>query len=103
MTRSEYTQHADPAVIRRVGTRKVQFPEGVTLIRMIHGKFDGEDTLLACTSDGVYHVDSTTGVATKVEFAHRHTYSRRTTDRDYRPLLIALVAVLTGLALWATL
>jgi len=95
MTRSEYTQHADRAM------REVKLPPGVEVIRMIHGQIDGVDTLLAATTDGIYRVDST-GIATKLTFPHRHTYQCRCTDRDYRPLWIALVVVLTALALWST-
>lgn len=102
MTRSEYTQHADLAVQRRRAMREVKFPPGVEVIRMIHGKFDGVDTLLACTTDGVYRIDPATEIATKVEFKPQQPYRRRSTDRDYRPLWIALVAVLTGLALLVT-
>ena len=104
MTRSEYTQHADPAVRRRVGARKVQLPEGVTLIRMIHGKFNGEDSLMAATTDGIYRVDSETGIATKIDFRNRYSYWARHKSRstDRRPLWIALAGVATLVALWWT-
>lgn len=105
MTRHEYTQHADPSVIRRVGARKVQLPEGVTLIRMVSGKINGEDMLLAVTTDGLYAVREleTTKFQHRPGEIIRYRPMRRSTDRDYRPLWIAVVAVLTGLALWWTL
>lgn len=79
----------------------VKFPEGVKFIRMIHGQINGEDTLLAVTTDGVYRVDST-GVATKVEFKPQQS-RRRCSDMDYRPLLYVVVISGTLLALWWTL
>lgn len=102
MTRSEYTQHADPAVRRRAAMRQVKLPPGVEVIRMIHGQINGVDTLLAATTDGVYRIDPVTEVATKVEFKAPPAPQRRSTDRDYRPLWIALVGVATALALLAT-
>jgi hypothetical protein len=101
--RDAHTQIAEtPEVRRRKAMREVKFPPGVEVIRMIHGKFDGVDTLLACTTDGVYRVDST-GVATKVEFKPQQPYRLRSTDLDYRPLWYALAGVATAVALWWTL
>lgn len=126
MTRSEYTQHADPAVQRRSGMRKIQLPAGVEPLHIAVGKIDGDDVLLAFTSDGLYSVRD--GKAEKVSDLTRigahmsqtkiqssdcgrrwvdgaieeKGTARRSTDRDYRPLWIALVGVATALALLAT-
>lgn len=102
MTRSEYTQHADPAVRRRAAMRQTAFPVGVFPQHMAIGTIDGEEVMLAFTSDGLYTVRD--GVATKHEGRSGQCIPyRRITDRDYRPLLIALVGVATALALWWTL
>ena len=101
MTRSEYTQHADPAVRRRAAMRSVKLPAGVNALHCASGKINGEDVLLLFTTDGLYSVRD--GVAHKCPETPARPFRRRSTDRDYRPLLIALVGVATALALWWTL
>ena len=106
MTRSEYTQHADPGVIRRSGMRKIELPPGVEVIRMIHGRINGEDTLLVCTTDGVYQVDPDSNAATKLEFEAPSEPRRRITDinrRFYAYIVVIVVIVAVILALWGTL
>ncbi len=100
MTRSEYTQHADPAVRRRVTTRLVRLPPGVQPLHMAVGKYNGEDVMLCFTTDGLYAVRD--GVAEKLDDIDPGKPHRRSTDRDYRPLWIALVGVATALALLVT-
>ncbi|MES2530449.1 MAG: hypothetical protein V4636_05400 [Pseudomonadota bacterium] len=99
MTRSEYTQHADPAVRRRVTMRLVRLPAGVNALHCADGKINGEDVLLLFTTDGLYSVRD--GVAHKCPETPARPF--RSTDRDYRPLWIALVGVATLVALWRTL
>lgn len=100
MTRSEYTQHADPAVRRRAAMRSVKLPAGVNALHCADGKINGEDVLLLFTTDGLYSVRD--GVAHKCPETPARPFRRRSTDRDYRPLWIALVGVATALALWGT-
>ena len=100
MTRSEYTQHADPAVRRRAAMRSVRLPEGVNALHCAEGKINGEDVLLLFTTDGLYSVRD--GVAHKCPETPARPFRRRSTDRDYRPLWIALVGVATALALLVT-
>lgn len=100
MTRSEYTKHADPAVRRRAAMREVKLPPGVEPLHCASGKINGEDVLLLFTTDGLYSIRD--GVAHKCPETPARPFRRRSTDMDYRPLWIALVAVLTGLALWGT-
>lgn len=101
MTRSEYTQHADSAVRRRRAMRETKLPPGVEPLHCASGKINGEDVLLLFTTDGLYSVRD--GVAHKCPETPARPFRRRSTDRDYRPLLIALVGVATALALWWTL
>ncbi len=100
MTRSEYTQHADPAVRRRAAMRSVKLPAGVNALHCASGQINGEDVLLLFTTDGLYSVRD--GVAHKCPETPARPFRRRSTDRDYRPLLIALVGVATALALLVT-
>ena len=100
MTRSEYTQHADPAVRRRAAMRSVKLPAGVNALHCASGKINGDDVLLLFTTDGLYSVRD--GVAHKCPETPARPFRRRSTDRDYRPLLIALVGVATALALLVT-
>ena len=100
MTRSEYTQHADPAVRRRAAMRSVKLPAGVNALHCADGKINGEDVLLLFTTDGLYSVRD--GVAHKCPETPARPFRRRSTDRDYRPLWIALVGVATALALLVT-
>lgn len=100
MTRSEYTQHADPAVQRRRAMREVKLPAGVEPLHCASGKINGEDVLLLFTTDGLYSVRD--GVAHKCPETPARPFRRRSSDMDYRPLWIALVGVATALALWAT-
>ena len=100
MTRSEYTQHADPAVRRRAAMRSVKLPAGVNALHCASGKINGDDVLLLFTTDGLYSVRD--GVAHKCPETPARPFRRRSTDRDYRPLWIALVGVVTALALLAT-
>lgn len=100
MTRSEYTQHADPAVRRRAAMRSVKLPAGVNALHCASGKINDEDVLLLFTTDGLYSVRD--GVAHKCPETPARPFRRRSTDRDYRPLLIALVGVATALALLVT-
>ena len=101
MTRSEYTQHADPAVRRRAAMRSVKLPAGVNALHCASGKINGDDVLLLFTTDGLYSVRD--GVAHKCPETPARPFRRRSTDRDYRPLWIALVGVATLAALWWTL
>lgn len=107
MTRSEYTQHADPAVRRRaamrlIASRQIQLPAGVDALHAAEGEFNGEDVVMVFTTDGLYAVRAK--IAEKVPDYGLHVPPlHRSTDRDYRPLWIALVGVATALALWWTL
>lgn len=100
MTRSEYDQHADPAVRRRAAMRQVNFPPGVEPIRMAVGKINGEDVMLCFTTDGLYSIRD--GVAHKCPETPARPFRRRSTDRDRRWLWIVLVGVATLVALWWT-
>lgn len=100
MTRSEYTQHADPAVQRRRAMREIKLPPGVDPLHCASGKINGEDVLLLFTTDGLYSVRD--GVAHKCPETPARPFRRRSDDVGYRPLWIALVGVATALALWFT-
>lgn len=63
MTRSEHTQHADPAVQRRRAMRETKLPAGVEPLHCASGKINGDDVLLLFTTDGLYSVRD--GVAHK--------------------------------------
>lgn len=89
MTRSEYTQHADPAVRRRAAMRSVKLPAGVNALHCASGKINDEDVLLLFTTDGLYSVRD--GVAHKCPETPARPFRRRSTDRDYRAIGYALV------------
>lgn len=88
MTRSEYTQHADPAVRRRAAMRSVKLPAGVNALHCASGKINGDDVLLLFTTDGLYSVRD--GVAHKCPQTPARPFRRRSTDRTGWAEAIAL-------------